>query len=73
MAQTVNIDLRLTLAQRNALRSALNTLDLMVNSAKYKTLLGYWDQMDAETRARVLAKAPLFARLVDIAKQLPRD
>lgn len=73
MAQTVNIDLRLTLAQRNALKSALGTLEAMVASAKYQTLLGYWEQMDAETRQLVLKRAPLFARVVEIAKRLPRD
>lgn len=72
MAQTINIDLRLTLAQRNAIRNALTTLEAMTASAKFKKLVTYWDQMDEATRQRILDRAPLAARLVALARQLER-
>jgi len=73
MAQTIYIDLSLTVAQRNALRNALTTLETMVDSTKYQTLLWYWNRMDEETRAELKAGAPLFARLLALVERLPRE
>lgn len=73
MAQTIEISLKLTLAQRNAIKSALTTLETMVDSAKYQTLLGYWEQMDDTTQQHIIDRAPLFARLLTLSSKLPRQ
>jgi hypothetical protein len=73
MPQTINIDLRLTSQQRTQIGNALTTLESMVNSDKYRLLAAYWDQMDTDTRQTIIAKAPLLARLLAVAKQLPRN
>lgn len=71
MATEIVIDLRLTPAQRAAIRDALVTLETMVDSAKYQKLLAYWDLMDQETKEHVLSVSPGFARLVALARRLP--
>lgn len=71
MATEIVIDLRLTANQRTAIREAIVTLETLVSSAKYQKLLAYWNMMDQETKDRLLAAAPLLARLIALSRRLP--
>jgi hypothetical protein len=67
---TVTIDLRMTATQRNAVRSALTTLETMLDAPKVQALLEMWPDLPPDVQQRVLDKAPLFARYLALSERM---
>lgn len=67
----VTLDFRLTATQRTQLANALTVLETLVNSSRYQVIIAVWSQLDADTQALVLTKAPLFARFLALAERMP--
>jgi hypothetical protein len=72
MPITVNLDLRITPAQRTAISNAMTTLETMCNSAKFQAAMNEWERMPDVTRQALLAKSPILARLLTLSAKLPR-
>lgn len=71
MAETVTVDLRMTATQRNALKTAVTTLETLLDTARARRVLELWPTLPPEVQAQFLAKSPLFARLLEVGRRLP--
>jgi len=72
MPITVNLDLRITPAQRTAISNAMTTLETMCNSAKFQAAMAEWDRMPTETRQALMTRSPILTRLLTLSAKLPR-
>ena len=64
----VELDLSLTPQQKTVLTESLVNVHTYLTSAKIKKVIRYWSDLSDEQRARVVAAAPLFGKLVAFAE-----